>query len=91
MDIGYNILGSNVVLEQFERAATGGVVNNLNSKLVRNVGIPLPPLATQQAIVAELEAEQALVEANRKLVEIFEKKTQAKLAGIWGSASVGVE
>jgi restriction endonuclease S subunit len=26
--------------------------------------IPLPPLATQQAIVAEIEAEQALVAAN---------------------------
>src|SRR3990172_7151705 len=28
----------------------------------------LPPLATQRQIVAELEVEQALVEANRKLV-----------------------
>ena len=36
--------------------------------------IPLPSLATQQAIVAELEAEQALVAANRQLIERFEKK-----------------
>jgi restriction endonuclease S subunit len=40
-DFLYSILGSNVVLKQFERAATGGVVNNLNSELVRNVTIPL--------------------------------------------------
>jgi len=44
---------------------------------------PLPPLTTQQAIVAEIEAEQALVAANRELIERFEKKIQATLAQIW--------
>ena len=46
--------------------------------------IPLPPLATQQAIVAEIEAEQALVAANRELIARFEKKIQATLARVWG-------
>ena len=32
------------------------------------IEIPLPPLAIQQAIVAEIEAEQALVTANRELI-----------------------
>ena len=72
---------------QFEQAATGGVVNNLNSEIVRGVKIPLPPLATQQAIVAEIEAEQALVAANRELITRFEKKIQATLARIWGEDS----
>jgi type I restriction enzyme M protein len=49
--------------------------------------IPLPPLATQQAIVAEIEAEQALVAANRELITRFEKKIQATLARIWGEAA----
>ena len=31
-----------------------------------------------------IEAKRELVEANRKLVEIFEKKIQDKLAEIWG-------
>jgi type I restriction enzyme M protein len=52
-------------------------------ELVR-VSIPIPPLEAQRQIVAEIEAERALVEANRKLVEIFEKKIQDKLAEIWG-------
>jgi restriction endonuclease S subunit len=47
--------------------------------------IPLPDRKTQQKVAAELEAERALVEANRKLVELFEKKIQSKLAEIWGS------
>ncbi len=43
-----------------------------------------PPLATQQQIVAEIEAEQALVAANRELIVRFEKKIQATLARVWG-------
>lgn len=36
------------------------------------------------AIVAEIEAEQALVAANRELIMRFEKKIQATLARVWG-------
>jgi type I restriction enzyme M protein len=53
------------------------------SKL-KESSIPVPPLATQQAIVAEIEAEQALVAANRELITRFEKKIQTTLARIWG-------
>ena len=49
--------------------------------------IPLPPLATQQAIVTEIEAEQALVAANRELITRFEQKIQATLARVWGEAA----
>jgi len=38
----------------------------------------------QQRIMEEIEAEQELVEANKKLIEIYERKIQAKLAEIWG-------
>jgi type I restriction enzyme M protein len=51
---------------------------------LKQVKLPLPPLATQQAIVAEIEAEQALVAANRELIARFEKKIQATLARVWG-------
>lgn len=42
-DFLYWVLSSEHVYRQFKRAATGGVVNNLNSQLVRDVEIPLPP------------------------------------------------
>ncbi len=48
------------------------------------IEIPLPPLATQQTIVAEIEAERALVNANRELIPCMEKKIQATLARVWG-------
>jgi len=42
------------------------------------------PRAAPLDIQREIDAERGLVESNRKLVEIFEKKLQAKLAEIWG-------
>ena len=65
-----------------ETAAHGTL--KLNSDDLRQIQIPLPPLATQQAIVAEIEAEQALVNTNRELITRFEKKIQATLARVWG-------
>jgi type I restriction enzyme M protein len=55
-------------------------------ELLLSMGIPLPPLDTQREIVAELEAERVLVEANRELMARFERKLQAKLAELWGEA-----
>lgn len=48
--------------------------------------IPLPPLEVQQAIAAEIEAEQALVNGNRDLIARFEKKIDAAIARVWGEA-----
>ncbi|KAB2661047.1 MAG: hypothetical protein DVB32_03630, partial [Verrucomicrobia bacterium] len=58
--------------------------SGVNPADLDEIEIPLPPLATQQAIVAEIEAEQALVAANRELITRFEQKIQATLARIWG-------
>lgn len=58
-----------------------------NFSFVREQKILLPPLATQQAIVAEIEAEQALVAANRELITRFEAKIQTTLARVWGEAA----
>ena len=63
---------------------------NITKTDVLNFKMPLPPLATQQAIVAEIEAEQALVAANRELITRFEAKIQATLARVWGEVSTAV-
>ena len=44
----------------------------------------LPEHSRPLDIQREIDAERGLVESNRKLVEIFEQKLQAKLAEIWG-------
>jgi restriction endonuclease S subunit len=79
----YYILGSEIVRDQFENVATGGVVRNLNSELVRNVEIPLPPLETQKQIVAQIEAERTLVESSKQLIQIYQQKTKTTIAKLW--------
>ena len=69
---------------QREAIVSGAAQPQLPIRSLNEATIPLPPLATQQAIVAEIEAEQALVNANRELIARFEKKIQATLARVWG-------
>ena len=80
------VLQSGPIRDFVTRNAVGaaGSMPKINQGIVESIPIPLPPLATQQAIVAEIEAEQVLVAANRELVDRFEKKIQAALARIWG-------
>jgi type I restriction enzyme M protein len=63
---------------------TSGSMKNISKPQLLSLRIPLPPIETQRAIVAEIEAEQALVAANRELIARFEKKIQATLARVWG-------
>ena len=63
---------------------TSGSMKNISKPQLLSLRIPFPPLATQQAIVAEIEAEQAIVAANRELIARFEQKIQATLARVWG-------
>jgi type I restriction enzyme M protein len=67
-----------------QRTAGGGAQGNISPSEILKYKVPLPPLATQRAIVAEIEAEQALVSANRELITRFEQKIQTTLARIWG-------
>ncbi|EXL08183.1 N-6 DNA methylase [Brucella anthropi] len=48
--------------------------------------VRFPAFDVQQAIVAEIETEQALVNGNRGLIARFEKKIDATIARVWGEA-----
>ena len=50
------------------------------------IEIPLPPLAEQRRLVAELDAEAAQMEAVRSLLPRFEAKIQRVLNRVWGNA-----
>ena len=57
--------------------------SNINAKSLAAYLIPLPQLETQHAIVSEIQAEQSLVDANRALIERFEKKVRDAIARVW--------
>ena len=61
----------------------GAVFKNLTTHQVKEFKIPLPPLKIQQAIESEIEAERALVAANRELIERFERKIQETIGRVW--------
>ena len=65
----------------------GVTVQSFHNGFFRSLAIPLPDMETQQAIVAEIEAEQALVRGNRDLIARFEKKIGAAIARVWGGES----
>lgn len=47
--------------------------------------IPYPPIEAQQQIVAQIEKEQAMVNASKQLIEIFEQKIKDRIAKVWGA------
>jgi type I restriction enzyme M protein len=67
--------------------ARGGNQSNLNAQLIRDTKIPLPDIETQRAIVAEIQAEQALVDANKQLIARFEAKIKATIDRVWGGSA----
>ena len=87
----YFSLCSGSAYHYIEEKARSLMQPNLSILDLKQLEIPLPPLATQQAIVAEIEAEQALVAANSELITRFEKKIQTTLARIWGEEVPAVD
>ncbi len=79
-------LRSPVGKKQGDEAATGVAQKTVSLKALREFQVPLPPIDVQSAIIAEIEAEQALVNGNRDLIARFEKKIDAAIARVWGEA-----
>ena len=76
--------------EMIKTVGQGANIRNLSQGILNELKVPLPPLATQRAIVTEIEAEQTLVAANRELIARIEKKIQATLARVWGEGEPAV-
>jgi len=57
---------------------------NLSKGYITNIEIDLPPLEIQKQIVAQIEAEQQIINANKKLIETYEQKIKDKIAEVWG-------
>ena len=63
---------------------SGAAIRRLTLVKINQAEIPLPSLSTQRAIVAEIEAEQAIIGANRELIERFGRKIRATISQMWG-------
>ena len=63
--------------EEMRKVASGGVQPNLNLSLVRAVAIPLPPLAEQVRIAAEVDRRLSLVHGVEAGIDANLKRAQA--------------
>ena len=75
-----------VFADRMKKTGQGANIRNLSQSILVDLQVPLPPLDTQTTIIAEIEAEQALVSGNRDLIARFDKKIDAAIARVWGEA-----
>ena len=78
------VMSTDDVQSQISKLTMGVGVPKLALNRIESIKIPLPPIEIQREIVAELEAEQQLINANKKLIEIYQQKTKSKIAEVWG-------
>ena len=78
------IVGSSERVQLQIRSMTHAVgVPKLALERIKRLRIPIPPLAVQQALVCDVEAEEALVGASRELASRVEKSIQHVLGSLW--------
>ena len=77
-------LMSENIQTEIERLKVGVAQFNLSLKQVSELQIPNVEKETQRQIVAQIEKEQALVNPNKQLIEIFEQKIKDRIVKVWG-------
>ena len=71
--------------EQFKsEGGRGGIMMHLTKSGMEQTLIPLPSLEHQEAITKELMAVEELIEGNKRLIEIYTKKIDDRIAKVWG-------
>ncbi len=80
----YYLLSSPNMYQEFKRLAVGGVVNNLNSNLVRNVVVPIPPLAEQERIVEELDLLSSIIDKKKAQLKELDQLAQSIFYDMFG-------
>lgn len=71
LDYFYYLLSSPYVRLQFNRLASGAIVQNISSELVKKAVLPIPPLAQQGLIAEQLES---LSQETQRLESIYQQK-----------------
>ena len=78
------ILLSQRIKEEFIHLADGAAYNALTIDKLKGLLVSKPTLKEQQTIVKAIEEELQLINANKRLIEIFEQKIKTKIGEVWG-------
>ena len=60
----------------------GNTMQHITKDKFEKIKIPLPPLEVQKQLVAEIEKEELIIEANKTLIDLLEKKIEKRMKDI---------
>ncbi|MPN04293.1 hypothetical protein SDC9_151529 [bioreactor metagenome] len=55
----------------------------LYQKEFMKIRVPLPPIEQQNNLISEIEKEKNLIEANKRIIEVFEQKIKDEINKLW--------
>ena len=80
----YHLLNSSSVKKQIENQQKGGTQKFVSLSILRNLEIPLPPLATQKKIAAILDAADAYRQKTKTLIDKYDQLAQSLFLDMFG-------
>ena len=80
----YYYLSSSSTYLTFQSLAVGGVVNNLNSEMVRNLVVPLPPLDEQKRIADVLDKASELIKKRKEQIRLMDELAKSLFIEMFG-------
>ena len=80
----YYYLSSPSTYQKFKNMAVGGVVNNLNSEMVRGVTVPVPPMDEQIDIVTTLDKVTELIALRKEQLAKLDQVVKSHFVELFG-------
>ena len=80
----YYCLSAKPTYEKFIMMAVGGVVNNLNSEMVRKVEVPVPPITEQIEIADLLDKANSMIEKRKQQLSALDDLIKARFVEMFG-------
>ena len=81
----YYYLSSPVVYSTFKSMAVGGVVNNLNSGMVRKLQVPIPNLEEQKRIAEKLNTINHLIDQRHEQLKTLDTLVKSQFIEMFGN------
>ena len=81
----YYYLSSPSTYQKFKNMAVGGVVNNLNSEMVRGVTVPVPTMEEQLNIVSALDKVTELIALRKEQLAKLDQLVKSRFIELFGS------
>lgn len=80
----YYYLSAPSTYQKLKNMAVGGVVNNLNSKMVREVSVPLPSMNEQLKIISVLSSLENLIISRKKQLNKLDELVKSRFIEMFG-------